>query len=107
MNDTLRIQDAEDHTNTLSGRISTLDKHVVKLTGDLKKVKLQVGKLEGGTMTKAQQKKAARLIHKLATRIKLSHGGWWEVYATCEEKELVLFSEELKLQEAANGISRS
>ncbi len=47
-------------------------------------------------MTKEQQKKAKRLIHKTAERIKMSHSGWWESYASQEEQDLVRFSDELR-----------
>ena len=47
-------------------------------------------------MTKAQQKTAARLIHRLASIIKMSHGGWWEAYASVLDKQIVNLSKELK-----------
>ena len=47
-------------------------------------------------MTKSQQKEAVRLIHKMATRIKLSHSGWWEAYAAKTEREIVELSNELR-----------
>ena len=37
-----------------------------------------------------------RLIHEMAKNIKLSHGGWWESYASSNEIKLIKYSEQLK-----------
>ncbi len=65
-------------------------------------------------MTEEQQKKAARLIHKMSEQVQNSHNGWWESYATQIELEFVALSKELRRRTAKkdrrkykNGISRS
>jgi hypothetical protein len=50
-------------------------------------------------------KKLVKLIHKLAQKIKMKHGGWYESYAMSDEVELVKYSDLLKGQK--NGQNKS